>query len=159
MEDDLFLKSCAEGDIGKLRACLQEGVDINVKDRRTNRTGLMKALIFHENQAARLLLDQEELDIHHVDKFGCNVVHCAMIHGNKDGLEMLLAHGDITSNILNQMSKNGETPLMLAIAYNKPDCVKEMLADPRVKLDLRAGGKRTPQQMSRLNNNISSHIS
>ena len=56
------------------------------------------------------------------------------------------------------MSKNGETPLMLAIAYNKPDCVKEMLAEPRVKLDLRAGGRRTPQQMSRLNNNISSHI-
>ena len=56
MAENLFLSSCSDGHLEKVKAALQEGVDINTKDQSTNRTGLMKALIFHQNPVARVLL-------------------------------------------------------------------------------------------------------
>ena len=108
----------------------------------------MKALIFHQNPVARVLLldSNQEVDINCADTFGCTALHCAMIHGNREGVEMLLARQDLAS--INQKCKNGETPLMLAIAYDKVDCVESMLAEPLVSLDIK-GVTRTPEQVAR----------
>ena len=148
MAENLFLSSCSDGHLEKVKAALQEGVDINTKDQSTNRTGLMKALIFHQNPVARVLLvdSNQEVDINCADTFGCTALHCAMIHGNREGVEMLLARQDLAS--FNQKCKNGETPLMLAIAYDKVDCVESMLAEPLVSLDIK-GVTRTPEQVAR----------
>ena len=88
-----------------------------------------------------------EVDINCADTFGCTALHCAMIHGNLEGVQMLLARPDLES--INQKSKNGETPLMLAVAYNKVDCVEAMLADLRVNLDIKGGPERTSEQVAK----------
>ena len=70
-----------------------------------------------------------------------------MIHGNLEGVQMLLARRDL--ECINKKCKNGETPLMLAVAYNKVDCVEAMLKDSRVNLDIKGGPKRTSEQVAK----------
>ena len=91
-------------------------------------SGLMIAMSKNHNAVARLLLEQEDLDVN-MDCNGSTALHYAVHGNNVEGLGLLLARQDL--DCFNRVDKLDCTPLKLALVYNSLDCVSLLLADKR----------------------------
>ena len=143
-----FLKSCCEGNLEGVRAALESGVDVNVRDTHESgqargmnladgKTGLIWAVMKNHNMVVKLLLGTPGIDINAKDiKEGMTALHAAVPHHftdnniNPEGLALLLARQDLEVNHRDRFEEN--TPLWHAVKFGAIECVQLLLNDPRV---------------------------
>ena len=75
---------------------MASGVDVNIKDD-VGMTGLMVAMRQNQNSIARLLLEQPTVDLNCVDKLWTTALHHAVLSGNVEGVQLLLADRRLTT--------------------------------------------------------------
>lgn len=120
---DFFVEEVRENHIDKVRAFIQNGVDVNARDVFGNNTGLHWAASLGLAEMARLLIDNgADLDIRNND--GNTPLHWAAGEGRKELVVILIAHGaDI-----NARSKSGWTPLRWAEAQSQKEIARILMA-------------------------------
>ena len=125
---DFFVEDVRANHIGKVRAYIQNGIDVNARDVFGDNTGLHWAASLGLAEMARLLIDNgADLDIRNTD--GNTPLHWAAGEGQKELVVILIAHGaDI-----NARGKNGWTPLRWAEAQSQKEIARILIA---------AGGRR-----------------
>ena len=106
-----------------IKLLIENGAELNAKDTK-NRTPIIVAT---RNQKLPVnileILISNGADITHVDDLGNQAIHYAAVN-NVDHLELLLNH-QVDVNIVSQ--KSLETPLCLAVKYNREAAVKILL--------------------------------
>merc|ERR1712130_621812 len=86
-------------------------------------------------EALKVLLNVSNIDVNIVNKFGQTALHLAVEENNIEALKLLLSHPSLTALTLNQNDKDeGDTPVMLAVKYDRLDHLAVLTADPRVDL-------------------------
>lgn len=124
-----FISMCARGDLEGVQAALKSGTDVNIRDD-FGVTGLIRALWSRCTAVARLLLEQEGIDINIGDNLGRTALHSAALHAeNSEVLAILLAHPELTT--VNKRWTGGRTPLWMAVEGRAAGCVQMMISDPR----------------------------
>ena len=122
-----FVKLCSDGDLEGVQAALQDGVNVNSKDR-FGQTGLMGALCRSHTAVASLLLGQEGIDVNIINVNAQTALHfAARDDRNSECLATLLAQ----TTSVNQEGFGGLTPLWLAVRNNAVRCVQLLLNDQR----------------------------
>ena len=87
-------------------------------------------------EVLKLLLDVPNIDVNIVNNVGESVVHEAVNENNIEGLKLLLGHPNLTTLTLNQKKeRNGSSPVMLALKWNRLEHLALLVADLRVDLD------------------------
>ena len=133
-----FLGLYAEGDLEGVQVALLGGSDMNRREQ-YGRTGLMLALEGRHTAVARLLLEQEEIDINICDRLGETALHIAAWHAeNSEVLSILLARPELTTVNVTGI-RSGETPLWLAVSNRATPCVQVLLNDARANLNIKCG--------------------
>ena len=89
-------------------------IDVNIKDE-NGKSALQQAMFF--KVGFKLLLDMPTIDVNTVMNNGLCAVHAACLGANIEGLELLLAHPNLTARTLNQTDRqtNGHTPVMRTV--------------------------------------------
>ena len=118
----------------KVKAALAMGKDVNSKCRR-NQTGLMWAVINHQNSVVRLLLEQPTLDLNAISVTGFTALNFAVAFDNAEAARLLLADSRLTT--ANRKDNAGNTPVMTAIKTNKIKTFRELVGHPSIDLDAR----------------------
>ena len=151
MGDRSFWELCRDLDIEGVQAAIDNGADVNEKGH-LGESGLMWACQnngLNQNNMVQLLLNHPQIDVNTVNQFGDCALHYAMngiIVENHVGMAAVLARQDLTT--INQKTRLGQTPIMMAIENNRVNCFNLLLADPRVDLDGRL------EQLARYNNSL-----
>ena len=141
-----FLNSCYEGNLEGVKAALQSGVDVNIRDTNeggherdfaAGKTGLIWAVMKNHNSVVKLLLGTPGIDINAKDTKGDMTAlqatvphHFSYNNINPEGLALLLARQDLEVNHRDYYSSN--TPLGNAVRGGALECAKLLLSDPRV---------------------------
>ena len=129
--DREFVGLCSEGDVEGVQAALQSGTDVNSTDE-AGYTGLMMALMGRQTAVARLLLEQEGIDINTCDNYGQSALHWAASYAeNIECLAILLARPELTSQMVNKKDSWGNTPLYRAVFNGAVECVQMLINDAR----------------------------
>jgi len=153
-EEGLISEVTAGNDIGTVKSLLNQGVDVNVKDK-NGVTALMCAAEEGNHEIAKLLI-KKGADVNAKDKDGETALMWAAEEGNQDIVKLLLDQGadvhvkdkigDTTliyaadcghleivklllekgSNV-NEKNKDGETALIWAVTEDNPDLVKLLI--------------------------------
>ena len=110
-----------------MREALANGVNVNSRSE-DDTTGLMLALKHHHNFIVELLLEQPSLDLNTITLSGKTALHFAAESGNVEGLRLLLDNPWFC--IAKQRDNMGNTALMLAMARNHVDCLRELITRP-----------------------------
>ena len=140
-----FGQLCLDGDIEGVQAAIDNGADVN-EETFGGRTGLMWALQHRHNNVVQVLLQHPQININKLDEDGGCALHYAVDEDNHEGLAALLAQDDQS---INQRNENGQTPIMLAVAWNSVNCFQLLLTNPLVDLDTRDNYERTTQEVRR----------
>ena len=107
-----LMLAARKGDIELLNFLLANGADVNAKSDVQNRTPLMEAVRNRKIQAVQALLAANP-DLDAVDWEGYTVLMFAAVSGQRDVVDVLLAHGaDV-----NLKNKVGSSALMMASGY------------------------------------------
>ena len=136
---------CWDGRLDEVRAALAKGRNVNSS--KGNTTGLMGALSNHHNSTVRLLLEQPTVDLNGTDALGKTALHQAAESDNVEGVRLLLADSRLSS--ANRRDKAGNTPVMLALARNQVDSLRELVAHPSVDLDIKDKEGRSLEEKAR----------
>jgi ankyrin repeat protein len=97
-------------------------------------TPLMVSIQHNQLDATRWLIEKGAVIT--TDTGGYNTLHCALHQGNEDIILEVLNHKDISKTIVNEMSEEGGTPLMMACELDSLKFVEMLLklwADPAAK--------------------------
>ena len=105
----------------------------NVNSCKGNTSALMGAVSNFHNSIVSLLLEQPTVDLNGTDVSGETALHFAAKTGNAEGVRMLLADPRLTT--ANHQDNKGITPVMVALARNQGDSLRELVAHPSVDLD------------------------
>jgi hypothetical protein len=109
-----LMLAARKGDTELLNLLLSHGADVDAKSLVQNRTALMEAVRNRKIQAAKILLAAYP-DVDAVDWEGYTVLMFAAVSGQRDSVNVLLAHGaDV-----NVKNKVGSSALMMASGYPK----------------------------------------
>jgi hypothetical protein len=109
-----LMLAARKGDTELLNLLLSHGADVNAKSPVQNRTALMEAVRNRKIEAAKALLAAYP-DVDAVDWEGYTVLMFAAVSGQRDSVNVLLAHGaDV-----NVKNKVGSSALMMASGYPK----------------------------------------
>ena len=139
-----FVELCYQGDLEGVQAALQSGTDVNCKNE-YGRTGLMEALSGRKTGVARLLLEQEGIDINNCDSYGQSALHyAARFTKNSECLAILLARPELTSQMVNKKDSFGDTPLWWAVYNGAVECVQLLINDTRTDPNIKGGGGDSP---------------
>ena len=116
-----LMLAARKGDTELLNLLLSHGADVNAKSPVQNRTALMEAVRNRKIEAAKALLTAYP-DVDAVDWEGYTVLMFAAVSGQRDSVNVLLAHGaDV-----NVKNKVGSSALMMASGYpNVSEQLKE----------------------------------
>ena len=126
-------KLCEEGRLDEVREALANGVNVNSEQclhysEADNTTGLMLALKHYHNHIVELLLEQPSLDLNIITFSGKTALHFAAESGNVEGLRLLLDNPRF--RIAQQRDNMGNTAMMLAMARNQLDSLRELITRP-----------------------------
>ena len=124
---------CHAGKLDLVRNALANGGGVNIKDN-VGMTGLMGAVGNNHNSIVKLLLEQTTVDLNCVDKCGNTALHHAVLSGNVEGVQLLLADCRLTT--VNCVNFIGRTPVMSAIYVENENCLRELVSHPSVDLDM-----------------------
>ena len=138
-----------------VRAALARGEDVNSKSG-SNSTGLIEAVMNDQhnsretnNALVRLLLEQPTVDLNCVETgMSSTALHWAAYWDNVEVVQLLL--DDPRLNTANCKDKNGNSPVMLAMIYNKVNALRKLVAHPSVDLDTKDGMGWSLQWVARL---------
>ncbi len=109
------------GDLAKVKAFIQEGIDVNTKVHGS--TPLHCAVRYGHKEVAELLI-AKGADVNAKDTRGRTPMHCAARYGHKEVAELLIAKGaDI-----NAKDTRGRTPIALAINQGRKEIAKLLLS-------------------------------
>ena len=149
-----FVGLCFRGDLEGVQAALQSGTDVNSQNG-IGKTGLMAALIWGGTALARLLLEQEGIDIKICDNFGRTALHYAAGSAdNSECLATLLARPEVTSEMVNKKDRDGRTPLWSAVCYKAVECVQMFINDARTDLNIKDEDGISPLMFAIKNNDV-----
>ena len=155
-----FFERCRKGDLEGVQAALQSGADVNSKNE-NGLTGLMMAVSGNHTAVARLLLEQEGIDISICDKYGQRhnygesaLHYAARFTKNSECLAILLARPELTSQMVNKKDMYGETPLWLAVCGGAADCVQVLLNDNRTDPNIKDEDGISPLMFAIKNNDV-----
>ena len=127
-----FRKLCSDGDLEGVRAALQGGANVNIGTPGSGEKGLILALRFGRTAVARLLLEQEGVDVNISDKYGQTLLrYAANSDERSEILAILLSRSDLTPSV-NKKDRVGQTPLWWAVKCNAVRCVQLLISDKRV---------------------------
>ena len=164
-EVDSFFSAVRRDSDMAVTAALKNVVSPNIQDAKGN-TGLHVALLEGMPAAARVLLEQPQIDVNALNKAGESPLMMAALKGNVDVARILIERGaainksgwtplhyaatggnvDIMNMLLNKgaqldaRSPNGTTPLMMAARYGSTQAVELLLqkgADPKLANELK----------------------
>ena len=139
-----FADYCKSGNLEEVKRALERGEDVNKTDE-YGTTGLMWAVWNKHNAVVELLLSQPGVDVNWVNNDGRTALYWACHGNNVEGLKMLLAHPSMNSH--NVEDRYGRTPLMCAINRGYTSCIRELLKNKKVELDI---GSVTPSTEIRM---------
>lgn len=122
---DRFLVACAGDDIDVVHAYIEQGGDIEARDRH-GRTGLQCALWEESWKVANALVDAGA-DLSPVDGDGCTVLHLALAALRRPGAPVDLIRRLITPQNFDAETKNGFTPLCQAAREGHLNVVRLLL--------------------------------
>ena len=166
-----FYEFCCMGDLKGVRAALQGGLDVNTESEAGCR-GLMAAVKYGSNAVVSLLLKQEGIEVDIVGAYaddeyqGASLLMVAVERNHVDCVKLLLSDKRADPNIKDPPYPDPDdeeywdfpfplnhgfsfSPLLFAVRHNQVDCVKLLLADPRVDLECRDGYKRSEKEVAR----------
>ena len=150
-----YVRLCCNGDLEGVQAALQSGTDVNSQS--GSMRGLRAALWYGHTAVVRLLLEQEGIDINHrCDSYGPTALHNAVrAHAeNSECLALLLAHPELTSQMVNMKDRGGRTPLWLAVCCGAPDCVQMLINDARTDPNIKNEHGLSPLMFAIKYNNV-----
>lgn len=136
--DDLFSAVRRDSDMA-VTAALKNVVSPNIQDAKGN-TGLHVALLEELPSAARVLLEQPQIDVNVVNKAGENPLMMAALRNNVDVARTLIERGAA-------INKSGWTPLHYAVTGGNADIIT-MLLDKGAQIDARSPNGTTPLMMA-----------
>ena len=120
------------GDISSVRAALDRGEDVNNRKGHKN-TPLMIAVYHGYTSVVSLLLSQSGVDLTARDRCGDTALHWACMGGADGIVRMLLSRlGEEGCNARDNLN---ETPLMVAVQYNRLTTVRVMCEQERVRME------------------------
>ena len=140
-------KLCKEGNLAEVRAALARGEDVNGRRNSTNSTGLMLAVGNNHNSIVRLLLEQPTVDLNCTNIHSTTALHWAANAENVEAVRLILA--DPRLNTVNHKNRIGQTPVMIAMRYNKVNALRLLVAHPSVDLDTRDGEGKSLEDWAR----------
>ena len=134
---------------------MASGEDVNSKSA-SNSTGLIEVVMNDQhnsretnNALVRLLLEQPIVDLNCVETgMSSTALHWAAYWDNAEVVQLLL--DDPRLNTANCKDKNGNSPVMLAMLYNKVNALRVLVAHPSVDLDTKDGMGWSLQWVARL---------
>ena len=97
----------------------------------------------------KLLLNVPNIDVNITDDEGQSLLHLVVIANNIEGLKLLLNHPDFTAPNLNHRNSMGDTPVMLAVLYDRLEHLAVLAADLRVDLDTTDNEGRSLEELTR----------
>ena len=130
----------------------QEGIDVNIEDKDgTGWNALFLAAWHDESECLTMMLARPDMKM---DSNGYTTLHAAVQGGAARCLQLLLNDKRTDPNQEYACGDDcgcyeGDTPLMLAVKYNHVDCVRVLLADPRVDLMTRDWSKKSDDEVAR----------
>ena len=140
-----FWQLCWEGRLEEAREALAKGRNVN--SCKGNTSGLMGAVSNFHNSIVRLLLEQPTVDLNGTDALGKTALHHAAESDNVEGVRLILA--DPRLSTANHQDNMGNAPVMVALARNQVDSLRELVSHPSVDLDTRDGEGRSLEQRAR----------
>ena len=130
----------------------QEGIDVNIEDKDgTGWNALFLAAWHDEIECLAMMLARPDMKM---DSDGYTTLHAAVQGGAARSVQLLLNDKRTDPNKEYACRENcgcfeGDTPIMLAVKYNHVDCVRVLLADPRVDLMTRDWSKKSDDEVAR----------
>ncbi|KAI9810139.1 MAG: hypothetical protein M1827_006665 [Pycnora praestabilis] len=91
-----------------------------------NRTGLMMAASFGDEELVEAFLQRMDLDTNLQDQEGCTALYLAALNDNVDVVKLLLAHQGVNIDLCNSV---GSSPLTVAARHGCVDIVDLLLAE------------------------------
>ncbi len=112
-----------EGDLEKVKRFIEEGADVNAKDK-GGKTPLFSAVLADSNDVAKFLI-AKGADVNSKDKRGATPINRTIrYHGRNDMVELLISSGaDV-----NTKNNNDETPLHRACFFGLKDVAELLIA-------------------------------
>ena len=153
--EDMAEVSWRNGNLKALKASLQSGVNLNFRDQ-WGVTALIFSLKSPKNvSAARLFLEQEDIDVDIFDSCHETALHwAARDDQTSECLAIILAR----TTQANPRDDYGCTALEVAVSSNAVRCVQVLLSDnrtdPNIKSNLNGGGGDSPLMLAVRNNNV-----
>ena len=138
-EVDSFFSAVRRDSDMAVTAALKNLVSPNVQDAKGN-TGLHIALSEGMPTAARVLLEQPQIDVNAVNKAGESPLMMAALRNNVDVARTLIERGAA-------INKSGWTPLHYAVTGGNADIIT-MLLDKGAQIDARSPNGTTPLMMA-----------
>jgi hypothetical protein len=137
-----LIEAASRGDLEKVKRLLNEGADVNAKNK-YGQTPLHWAATWGHLDIVKLLVDRGA-DINAKDEDGETPLHWAAANDHLDVVEFLLDRGaDV-----NAKSGYGQTPLHWAATYSRLDIVK-LLLDRGADVNAKNGDGKTPLDLAR----------
>ena len=134
---DPLLEATHNGDVNTVRALLDAGGNVNLKDE-TGRTLLMFAALKNHKEVTQLLLDRGA-DVNARNNSGETALSFAAREGHPEIARALLAKGaDV-----NAEDSSGSAPVVYATQFNHPATLKVLLEEGRADVSGKQGQKAT----------------
>jgi ankyrin repeat protein len=124
-----FLTAARSGDVGKLTALLDKGIDINTADESSGDTALILAVVGGHLAAVKALLARKP-DLDRQDSNGQTALFLAVTAGtHAEAIVRMLCEAGANVRLGPTLGDNaGATPLMLAVFVNAVEIAKVLLA-------------------------------
>jgi ankyrin repeat protein len=107
--------ACITGNVGKVMKLLDDGESVNCVHHSTWRTPIMFAMMSNHLHVVQLLAERGG-NLLMVDILGWNLLHLAAYCGDEECLEWVFGNTMID---FNSATKEGKTPLIWALYYNR----------------------------------------
>ena len=107
--NESFVLACANNDIGGIKKMIAEGEDYNGVNNRYGYSGLMLAMGEGHTEAARILLERNDIKIDTKDIHGYTALHHACNNKQLECVKLFLDHPSCTKAIVKMNTNNGIT--------------------------------------------------
>eukprot|EP00092_Neocalanus_flemingeri_P008219 GFUD01008861.1.p1 GENE.GFUD01008861.1~~GFUD01008861.1.p1 ORF type:complete len:818 (+),score=200.97 GFUD01008861.1:105-2558(+) len=129
--EEVFLASCKTGNLDLVIECLKEGIDVNC----SQGWGLRRAVRYGHSEVWQALLKSQgnKIHINLVNQFGLSALHTACRFGAVEAVGQILQNQAV---LVNERTKQGSSPIMVAVKYGRKTVVEIMVKDSRVDLEV-----------------------
>ena len=108
----MFVQACKEGDLRTLTKLLDMSagseLDVNCTEMVDNNTGLILAVLENKAEVVKFLVENTDIDVNSINKYGYTALMNAAQNGNLDILTVLLNRPDTDLELVNRAGKRAE---------------------------------------------------